>query len=93
MSETLFDVAVVGAGGAGQMAMLRGALNHLKTLVFLGDVQSARKSRATWVAEVDNVPGMFDKSHPITATSREVIQFIESKEDLKPFFDNRQKIR
>ena len=85
MSSQLYDIAVIGAGGAGQMAMLRGVLNHLQTITFLGNPNTTRKSRATWVAEVDNIPGMFDKKRPITGTTREVIQFIEKKEDLKRF--------
>jgi thioredoxin reductase (NADPH) len=84
MSE-IFDVAVIGAGGAGQMAMLRAALNHLNTVVFMGDGETSKKSRATWVMEVDNIPGMFDKKRPISATAREVIQFIEKNDDLTRF--------
>lgn len=83
--DSIYDVAVIGAGGAGQMAMLRSVLNHLKTVVYLGDPQTTRKSRATWVSEVENIPGMFDKKRPITATSREVMQFIDKREDLKPY--------
>jgi len=86
MSEDrCFDVAVIGAGGAGQMAMLRGVLNHLDTVVFLGDADSTRRSRAAWVFGVENIPGMYDKKRPITSTTREVIRFIEKSEDLKRF--------
>jgi thioredoxin reductase (NADPH) len=84
-AEPCYDVAVIGAGGAGQMAMLRAVLNHLETLVFLGDKEATRRSRAAWVADVENIPGMFDKKRPITATTREVIRFIESRDDLRPF--------
>jgi thioredoxin reductase (NADPH) len=84
-TETCFDIAVVGAGGAGQMAMLRAVLNHLRSVVFLGDKDSTRRSRAAWVLTVENIPGMFDKKRPITTTTREAIRFIEGREDLKPF--------
>lgn len=83
--DTSFDVAVIGAGGAGQMAILRAVLNHLRTAVFLGDPATTKRGRATWVTEVDNIPGMFDRKRPITTTTREVIQFIERNESLKPF--------
>ena len=79
----LFEIAVIGAGGAGQMAILRAVLNHLNTLLFVGNADTIRKSRATWVAEVDNIPGMFDKKKPISATTQETIRFIQSREDLK----------
>ena len=84
-NETIFDVAVIGSGGAGQMAILRAVLNHLKTVVFLGDKDTIRRGRATWVTEVDNIPGMFNRKHPITATTRETIGFIEKNEDLKRY--------
>lgn len=79
----IYDVAVIGAGAAGQMAMLRAVLNNLDTVIFLGDAQTARRSRATWVTEVDNVPGLFDKKRPITATAKEVMDFIAKQEHLK----------
>ncbi|MBI4368346.1 MAG: NAD(P)/FAD-dependent oxidoreductase [Candidatus Omnitrophica bacterium] len=81
----LYDIAVIGAGGAGQMALLRAVLNHLKTIVFLGDPKTSRRSRQTWVSEVENIPGMFDLRNPITASTRGVLQFIEKRSDLKPF--------
>lgn len=81
--KKIYDVAVIGSGAAGQMAMLRGVLNNLETLIFMGDAQTMRRSRATWVTEVDNVPGMFDKKRPITATSKEVIDFIQKQEGFK----------
>jgi len=82
--DRLFDIAVIGSGGAGQMAILRAVLNHLQTVAFLGDAKTTKRGRATWVMEVDNIPGMFDRKRPITSTTREVIQFIEKDENLKP---------
>lgn len=84
-SDIVYDLAVIGSGGAGQMAMLRGVLNHLETIVFLGDTKTTKRGRATWVMEVDNIPGMFDRKRPITGTTRETIQFIEKDKTLKPF--------
>ena len=84
-TEPCYDVAVIGAGGAGQMAMLRAVLNHLRTVVFLGDKDATRRSRAAWVLEVDNIPGMFGKKRPISTTTREVIRFIEGRSDLEPY--------
>ena len=64
------------------MALLRAVLNHLRTLVLLGDADATRRSRAAWVADVENIPGMFDKKRPIIKTTREVLAFIEKNEDL-----------
>jgi len=80
-----FDIAVIGAGGAGQMALLRAVLNHLNTIVFTGDATAKRKSRAQWVVDVENIPGMFGKKRPITATTKEVFEFIENNDDLSRF--------
>jgi thioredoxin reductase (NADPH) len=79
------DIAVIGAGGAGQMATLRAVLNHLRTLFFLGDAETTKRSRAAWVAEVENIPGMFDEKRPITKTTRGVLRFIAGRDDLAPF--------
>jgi len=84
-AEMIYDVAIIGAGGAGQMAMLRAALNHLKTVIYLGDAQTTKKGRATWVFDVDNIPGMFGRKRPITSTTKEVLQFIDADEKLKPY--------
>lgn len=84
-NNPLFDIAVLGAGAAGQMAALRAVLNHLHTALFLGDPKTTKKSRAAWVASVENIPGMFSKKRPITTTSKETIQFIDQQPLLKPF--------
>lgn len=81
----LYDIAIIGGGGAGQMALLRAVLNHMKTFVFLGDHGTKRKSRAVWVLDVENIPGMFNKKNPITTTTLEVLEWINSNIELKPF--------
>lgn len=86
MSETTpYDVAVIGSGGAGAMAYLRAVLNCNNTVLFQGDADTRRRGRATWVAEVDNIPGMHDIKNPITASTRSTIKWIEAQATLKPF--------
>ena len=80
-----YDVAIVGAGGAGQMATLRAVLNHLEVITFLGNPNISRASRSDWVEKVETVPGFFDKKNPIAETSNEVFAFIESKKEHKKF--------
>jgi thioredoxin reductase (NADPH) len=77
-----YDVAVVGAGGAGTMAYLRAVLNGDRAVLFLGDSETKRKGRATWVAEVDNMPGMHDLKRPITATTKTTLKWIEEQKEL-----------
>jgi len=83
--DNLYDIAIIGAGGAGQMGMLRAVLNNMKTFVFLGEHNTTRKSRGVWVFDVENIPGMFHKKNPITSTTVEVLNWINSNIELKPF--------
>lgn len=80
-----YDVAVVGSGGSGQMAVLRGVLNHLEVICFSGNPKTSRKSRASWVSQIDYIPGLFDKKMPIPEIKKEVFDFIQSQKALKSF--------
>ena len=85
VDSEIFDLAVVGAGGAGTMAYLRGVLNGNRAALFTGDADSKRKGRATWVVEVDNIPGMHDLNRPITKTSASTLKWLAGQETLKDF--------
>ncbi len=82
MEETLYDMAVIGAGGAGTMAYLRGVLNGNRVVLFTGDADSKRKGRATWVMDVDNIPGMHGLDRPITRTSASTLKWLKGQEGL-----------
>lgn len=86
----IFDIAVVGAGGAGTMAFLRGVLNRDRSVLITGDAETTRKGRATWVAEVDNIPGMHDLKKPITSTSRSTLKWIQAQPELEGFHATRK---
>lgn len=73
------DVAVIGGGAAGMMAVLRAVLNHQTVVWFMGDVDTRRRSRAPWVSEVDNIPGLFGKSHPLPHQQVEVLDWIDAQ--------------
>lgn len=64
------------------MAYLRSVLSGQNVALFLGDAESKRKGRATWVAEVENIPGMHDVKRPIVSTSKTTIQWLEEHPDL-----------
>ncbi len=82
MTQEIYDMAVIGAGGAGTMAYLRGVLNNNRVALFTGDADSKRKGRATWVLEVDNMPGMHGIKRPITKTSSETLKWLKDQETL-----------
>ncbi len=82
MEHEIYDVAVVGGGGAGTMSYLRAVLNNDKGILFLGDALAKKKGRALWVADVENIPGMHFLKKPITATTDTTLKWIESQETL-----------
>ncbi len=83
MSEIIYDMAVIGAGGAGTMATLRGVLNGNTVALFTGDADSKRKGRATWVMDVDNIPGMHGLGRPITKSSTMTLKWLGEQEHFK----------
>lgn len=82
MSDS-YDIAVIGAGGAGTMAYLRAVLNHDRTILFTGDAATKKRGRATWVADVDNIPGMHDVRKPITSTTKSTLKWLGAQESLR----------
>lgn len=74
-----FDIAVIGGGGAGAMAYLRSVLNFDDTVWFLGDADTTRAARATWVAEVDNIPGMHGIKSPIRNSVKSTIEWVKGQ--------------
>lgn len=58
MSDTLYDVAVVGGGIGGSAAALRAAQHNLRAAWLLGDASTAKASRAKYVYNVDNMVGV-----------------------------------
>jgi thioredoxin reductase (NADPH) len=86
MSEQrIYDIAIIGAGAAGQMGALRSILNNKTTIVFLGDASTNKKSRATWVSKVVNMPFTFELKRPISAATKETFEWIKNESE---FADN-----
>jgi len=65
------------------MAYLRAVLNHDDTVWFLGDANSKKRSRGTWVFEVDNIPGMHGDGKPITAAASTTRKWVEAQDTLR----------
>ena len=82
MAQDHYDIAIIGGGGAGTMAFLRSVLNYDRSVLFLGDADDKRRGRATWVAEVDNIPGMHDLQRPIISTTASTLKWIAQQEKL-----------
>lgn len=55
-----YDLIVVGGGVAGSAAALRAAQYHLRVAWIRGDRFTAKRSRAQWVANIDNMIGIHD---------------------------------
>jgi len=78
--DKIYDIAIIGAGAAGSMGALRAVLNNRSSIIFKGSKQSAKRSRAMWVAKVVNMPLMFDRKRAIAESSNETFSWIESHE-------------
>lgn len=52
----IYDVAVIGGGSAGVMAVIRTVLNNDDCLFFPGSAADKKRSRAFWVTKVENMP-------------------------------------
>jgi thioredoxin reductase (NADPH) len=85
MEDKIYDLAVIGGGGGGTMAYLRGVLNANHSVLFTGDADAKRKGRATWVMDVDNIPGMHGLERPITKTASTTLKWIKDQDSLKDF--------
>lgn len=79
------EIAVIGGGAAGIMAYLRAVLNCDNTVLFQGDADTKRRGRATWVHEVDNVPGMHDLKKPILATAKSTLNWVKNHDHLNAY--------
>lgn len=79
MPENIYEIAVIGAGAAGQMGALRSVLNNKRTIAFTGDAQSKKRSRATWVHKVVNMPMAADINRPITSSTVGTFEWIRNE--------------
>lgn len=86
MSDKIYDVAVVGGGSAGTMAALRSVLNNDETILFPGSGKDKKRSRAMWVAKVENMPGHLEYKKGIEQPNREQLTWLSTESDLKDRF-------
>lgn len=75
MSE-IFDIAIIGGGAAGYMALQRGVLNNDSCILFTGSKTHQRKSRAQWVSKVENMPALFQYKKAIVDSNKEVLNWL-----------------
>lgn len=81
MEKLLQDkkIAVIGAGAAGVMAVIRAALNNDSVTLFPGNGKSKKKSRALWVSKIENIPGFFNYKKGIEDPHREALAEIQKR--------------
>ena len=72
----IFDIAVIGGGSAGTMAVLRSVLNNDDCLFFPGSPKNKKKSRAFWVTKVENMPAHLTYKQGITEPNKESIDWL-----------------
>lgn len=77
-TNTIYDIAIIGAGAAGMMAALRGVLNNDSVLMIGGAAREKKRSRAQWVRKVENIPGFMSYKKGVLDPNKETLDFIES---------------
>jgi thioredoxin reductase (NADPH) len=73
----IYDIAVIGGGSAGVMAVNRCVLNNDETLFFPGTGKDKKKSRALWVSKVENIPGHLQYKKGIEEPNTEMLLWLE----------------
>jgi thioredoxin reductase (NADPH) len=77
-SQVVYSIAVVGGGAAGMMAVNRAVLNNDQILFFPGDARTLKRSRARWVKQVDNVPGLLGVERAITDSNKVMLDWLQA---------------
>ncbi|MBY0414810.1 MAG: NAD(P)/FAD-dependent oxidoreductase, partial [Bdellovibrionales bacterium] len=72
----IHDVAVIGGGSAGAMAVLRVVLNNDECLFFPGSPKDKKRSRAFWVTKVENMPGHLQYKKGIDEPNKESLDWL-----------------
>lgn len=72
----IYDIAIIGGGSAGTMAMQRAVLNNDDCIFFPGSNLDKKKSRAFWVTKVENMPAHFQYKKGIEEPNRETVEWI-----------------
>jgi thioredoxin reductase (NADPH) len=72
----IYEVAVIGGGSAGTMAVQRTVLNNDECLFFPGSNKDRKKSRAFWVTKVENMPAHFQYKKGIEEPNKETIEWL-----------------
>ena len=67
------------------MAVLRSVLNNDETLFFPGTPKNKKRSRALWVAKVENVPGHLEYKKGIEDPNRESLKWLSEGEFKEKF--------
>lgn len=83
--DKVYQIGVIGGGSAGVMASLRGVLNNDEVIMFTGSPKDRKKSRAFWVAKVENMPGHLEYKKGIVNPNDETLKWI-SESDFKDNF-------
>ena len=72
----IYDVAVIGGGSAGVMAVLRVVLNNDECLFFPGSPKDKKRSRAFWVTKVENMPAHLSYKKGIEEPNKESLDWL-----------------
>lgn len=72
----VYEVAVIGGGSAGVMAVIRTVLNNDDCLFFPGTAANKKRSRAFWVTAVENMPAHLNYKKGIEEPNRQSLDWL-----------------
>ena len=73
----IYDIAVVGGGSSGVMAVIRSVLNNDDCLFFHGTTTDRKRSRAFWVTAVENMPAHLNYKKGIEEPNRQSLDWLK----------------
>jgi thioredoxin reductase (NADPH) len=76
IQNPIYSIAVIGAGAAGMMAVNRAVLNNDQVVWFTGDARDVKRSRARWVKQVDNIPGLLGLERAVTDSNKTMTEWL-----------------
>ncbi len=72
----IYDIAVIGGGAAGAMAVNKSVFHNDDVLFVVGERKNIKQARGMWVPEFGNVPALQDIKNPIVSIRNNVLKNI-----------------
>lgn len=75
-TSKIYDIAVIGGGAAGVMAVNKSVFHNDDVLFVAGERKNIKQARGMWVPKFGNIPALNDIERPIVSIRNEVLKTI-----------------